>query len=135
MTQKREKDNSADPDTPFLEWVFGAIGLALFLGAILVSSINAAGVHKPPSIAISAGPPTAADGRFHVPYSAFNSGDETAADVQLTARLMSGNEIVEEASGAIDLLPGQATHRGGVFFMHDPAGLRIEILPLGYQEP
>lgn len=135
MTHKRERNGRAEPETPFLEWVFGAIGLALFLGAILVTSINAAGVHKPASITISAGQPTSSNGRFHVPYSAYNSGDESAADVQLMARLMSGNEVIEESTGSIDLLPGRSMRRGGVFFVHDPSSLMIEILPLGYQEP
>lgn len=134
MTRTREKDSRTN-DTPLLEWVFGAIGLALFSGAVLVTLIHAGGVQKPPSIAISPGQPAAADGRFHVPYSAYNSGDETAADVHLAARLLSGHEVIEEASVAIDLLPGRSTRRGGVFFLHDPTGLRIEIVPLGYQEP
>lgn len=137
MTSKRKPrdEDPDDPDTPFLEWLSGAIGLALFLGALSVTVLNAMHTPQPPNISVNAEPPAASAGLFRVQYAAINSGDETAADVHLVARLLSGTETVEVREARIDLLPGHSTSHGGIFFEHDPTGLVMQITPVSYQEP
>ncbi|RYG35280.1 MAG: hypothetical protein EON93_06800 [Burkholderiales bacterium] len=136
MTKKaKERENPDDPDTPFLEWTFGAIGLALFAGAIIVMSLGLSGEREAPMITVTAGAAEASADLFRVEYSAFNAGDETASDVHLVARLMDGETAVEEQETQIDLLPGGSTRHGGLYFRHNPAELVLEIKPVSYQAP
>ena len=136
MTSKPEpQEDATDPDTPLLEWVFGAIGLLLFIGALGVTLSNATGPREPPSISIHAEAFTISGGLFRVGYSALNSGDETAAGVHLVARLLSGEQVIEQQDAKIDLLPGGSSAEGGIFFKHDPSNLVTEIVPVSYQDP
>lgn len=133
--ENRKSETAEDPDTPFLEWTFGAIGLALFAAAITVTSLALVGKREAPLVTVTAEAAAPAADLFRVEYSAFNAGDETAADVHLVATLKAGGEIVEMQETRIDLLPGGSTRHGGIFFKHNPSGLALEIVPVSYQEP
>lgn len=126
---------SGKAHTPALEWLFGAVGFALFASALGVTLVNASASHNPPDISVEAGVPAAAHRGFRVPFSAVNSGDATAADIQLIGRLMSGSEVVEEVEARIDLLPGNSAQEGGLIFARNPDGLVIDIRAVSYQDP
>lgn len=136
MTNKdKDRRNADDPDTPFLEWTFGAIGLALFAGAIIVTLLGMIGEREAPVISAKAEPAEPSGSLFRVAYTAINAGDETASDVHLVATLMDGDRTVERQEAKIDLLPGGSIRHGGLYFTNNPADLVVQIVPVSYQSP
>jgi len=124
-----------DSDTPLLEWIFGALGLALFAGALAITLINGLSPDTPPTISVAAEAPQATSEGFRVEFEARNGGDETAALVRLVATVKDGDAIVETQTVEIDFLPPHSSRRAGVFLQHDPAGLAVAIRAVSYQHP
>lgn len=124
-----------DADTPLLEWIFGAIGLALFAGALAITILNGLGPDEPPAISVTVEAPQPTREGFRVEFEARNGGDETAALVRLVATVKDGAAIVETQTVEIDFLPPHASRRAGVFLQRDPAGLNVAIRAVSYQHP
>lgn len=124
-----------EEDTPLLEWIFGAIGLVLFAGALVVTVLNGLSQDEPPTITTRIEQAQPSAGRFRVEFEATNSGDETAAHVQLVATLKDGGAVVESRTVEIDFLPPHSSRRAGVLFDRSPEGLVVEIKAVSYQHP
>jgi uncharacterized protein (TIGR02588 family) len=122
-------------DTPVLEWIFGAIGLVLFLGALGVTIVNGLAPPLPPAISVRTEQPQAVEGRFRVEFEALNKGSEAAALVQLHATLKHGDAILETHTVEIDLLAPNSSRRAGVFFTQDPAQHTLTVEAVSYQRP
>lgn len=131
MTERQREDD----DTPLLEWIFGGIGLVLFVGALAVTILNGMTPDAPPSIVIRVEQSQAIGDRFRVEFEALNQGDEAAALVQLSAVLKDGEALVESHIVEIDLLPPNSSRRAGVFFSHDPDTLTLTVEATSYQRP
>lgn len=129
------KDEAEEDATPLLEWVFGALGLLLFLGALGVIIFSSMGPNEPPLISIQADAPEPASGRYRVEFDTLNEGDQTAELVRVVASLSQGDVVVETRQIEIDFLPPHSSRRAGVFFTHNPQGLTMSIEAVGYQEP
>ena len=68
-------------------------------------------------------------------FKAVNVTGGDAADVQIEARLLDGDRIVETSFAVVDYVPGNGRAEGGLYFEHDPAGLTLRMRPLGYEVP
>lgn len=125
-----------DPDTPLLEWVCGAIGLVLFLGVIGVTLMNGLQEGGPPAFRVEqTAVRTDAQGLHHVSFSVANTGDETAASVQVAVSLKRAGQVVETREVTIDLIPPHSRREAAAVFSADPAAFELVVEPLGYLEP
>jgi uncharacterized protein (TIGR02588 family) len=131
MAERRDDED----DTPLLEWVFGVIGLVLFVGALVVTILNGMRPSVPPTIVVAMQASEASGGKFRVAFNVVNQGDETAARVQLSATLSEGGNVLETHAVEIDFLPPHASRNASVLFRRDPADLELAIEPVSYQSP
>lgn len=68
-------------------------------------------------------------------FKARNVGSTTAAALTVQARLLDGDQVIEEHEATIDYLPEQSERDGGFFFREDPRQHRIELTSDGYASP
>jgi uncharacterized protein (TIGR02588 family) len=64
-----------------------------------------------------------------------NDGGKTAAALGIEGSLANDDGVVETRAATIDYLPPNSQRRAGLFFMRDPAGLELELRPIGFEEP
>jgi uncharacterized protein (TIGR02588 family) len=123
-------------DTPRLEWLLGALGLALLAAA--VSYLTYQGLSnpsKPGAVVVTVLDVRAVGGAHVVKFSVRNEGDENLSHLHLVARLSDGDREIEAAPAFIDYLPARSEQRGGVYLKHDPRRHTLRIDPAGYMEP
>ncbi|MBL8544982.1 MAG: hypothetical protein JNL81_00875 [Hyphomonadaceae bacterium] len=119
-------------DTPLLEWLTGGVGAIVFcamLGVLVAAGADGAG--GPPNIQVSVERIAPTRAGYVVEFEAENSGDQTAAAVDILAELASG----ETARAHIDYLPPHSVRRGGVFFERDPRAGAVSLRAEGYADP
>ena len=119
-------------ETPLLEWLTGGLGAVVFcvmLGMLIATGVN--GADAPPDVRISVERVSPVRGGYVVEFEAENAGDATAADVEITAELSSG----ESASLHFDYLAPHSSRRGGVFFRSDPRASDLSLRAEGYSDP
>jgi len=123
--------------TPMLEWIAAGIGLLcllFLLGAIGYGWLQG-GVQMSPDIVVKSDAASRRSDGYVVTFEAFNRGDETAASLDIEGRLLAGDRVIETSKATIDYVAGHGSAEGGLFFVHDPANLTIEVRPLGFQKP
>lgn len=135
MTQQKAKSRRSASSTPMLEWIFGGVGLVLFVGALSVALLNGVSSDRPIAIVVSVETPQERDGRYQVEFQTFNAGDTTAAQVELLATLKRDGAVIESHTVRIELLPPQSSRRAGVLFATNPEGLDLAVDPVSYHEP
>jgi uncharacterized protein (TIGR02588 family) len=120
-----------------LEWMVFAISLLLVLGVIgylILASIRLG--EGPPNLAVELGQIIPAEtGKFIVPVTVYNHGDQTAVDVTVEVVLMRGEEEVETAQVTLPLVPYNSDRQGVVTFSEDPRQDRLEARVVGYLLP
>jgi len=116
--------------TPLLEWLVGGLGALIFCALIGVLVWNSGdGAQAPPDVRVDVERIQRTRAGYVLEFAAGNAGDVTAAQVEIVARLASG----EERRARLDYLPPHSTRRGGFFFESDPRG--AEIRAEGYADP
>jgi uncharacterized protein (TIGR02588 family) len=70
-----------------------------------------------------------------VEFRAVNSGDATAANVQVEGELRADTGVVERSESTVGFVPAQSWRVGGLVFKTQPAGHRLEVRVLGYDRP
>ncbi len=119
-----------------LEAIAAAIGgiiAVATLGTILWFGLS--GSDKPPSISVNEEKVRAVDNGYVVELSALNSGDQPAAQVLVTGRLVQEGATVETSQTTFDYLPSGSVRRGGLFFSHDPRTGEMLLRAEGYVNP
>lgn len=134
-----ERNTSERPDDgkPVLEYVAGAIGLALTLG--LIGFIGHEALVRPeeefPHVTVRQTEIRAQGNAFQVGFEAQNKTSATAAGVQVEAVLNVPGAAPMVSSVTIDYVPGKSTRAGGIFLPVDPASGTLRLRALGYSRP
>ena len=118
-------------NTPPLEWIAAAIGLALTLGLAGVIGRDAFTGHEPelPAIEVRMLRVVPSAAGHVVEFEAVNSGAGTAAAVTIEGK--AGDET---STATLDYVAGHARTKGGLFFRHDPRP-GLELRATGFQTP
>jgi len=118
-------------DAPLLEWATGALGalvLAVMLGVLVNAGLSDA--DAPPDVRTRVERILPVTDGYVVELIAENAGDQTAADVEIIAKLGA-----DEARARFDYLPPHSERRGGVFFRNDPRAGDLTLRADGYADP
>ena len=144
MTEK-SKDESKDAKKdkaqpyqkpPFLEWLIAALGLILVTGAIGFMIYEAATQENlPPNFVFKVGSATQTANGFLVKFELENTGDETAAAVEIEGELTRGEESVEKSSASLTYAPSHSKREGGLLFTKNPNEFELTIRVAGYEKP
>lgn len=129
-------DDDADDPIPLMEWIVGAIGLALavaMIGIILYEGLFVAG--RPPDLAVTVERVQPVGAGWLVSFSTRNQGGSTAAQVRVEGRLTRGDAEPEVAEATLDYVPAGSERKGGLFFRSDPTVGRLELHASGYADP
>ena len=127
---------SATEGTPLLEWRVGGAGALLFcavLGVLLMAGLS--GADAPPSIEMRVERVTQVQGGYVLEFTAENSGDHTAAAVEIIAELRGADGSRETARAHFEHLPPHSIRRGGVFLSNDPRAGSLVLRAQGYADP
>lgn len=130
------KSENGFSNTPLWEKLVGLAGLVLVcftIGFLLWSAISAQ--DDPPNVSFEIHEIHAIDGRYLVLLDVHNSGDLTAADLQVEVSLSDGQGNTESATGSIDYLAAGSTRRMGFYFGTDPGLGELQFRALGYHKP
>ena len=118
------------PRPPLLEWIvasLGLFGISAALWVILMQALN--GTATPPDLSLVAREMRSTGSGWVVEVEAANTGDHTAAGVQIEGRL--GREI---ATAELDYLPAHGYAAASLRFDKDPRQ-GLELTVLGWHEP
>ncbi|TLD72246.1 hypothetical protein FEM03_02495 [Phragmitibacter flavus] len=142
MTAKSSSDRSKNkedaPKIPMIEWVVGALGLALVSGAIgllIYEGLSAA--PSPPDIHVSAHTVSTQRNGHVALINVYNQGGEPASRVAISGDLVEPSQqgVVESASTEIEFLPAKSQREAGMFFTRDPKSFELRLRALGYEKP
>ncbi len=130
-----KRSTKARPERSTAEWITFAVSLVILLGVVgLIIAEAAATDTAPQPVATRAGPDRRDGGRFFVPVEVRNHGDETAAAVQVVARVTVGGQE-HQADQLIDFLAGGETARVEFVFEQDPSAGSFSVAVASFQEP
>ncbi len=129
--------SSTIAQTPLLEWIAAGIGLVslIFLLGTIGHDALQGGAQVPPDIVLEARAASRTSKGYVVTFEAFNRGGGTAAALEIEARLMDGDRVIETSTATIDYVAGHGSADGGLFFINDPVTRTVEMRPLGFQTP
>jgi uncharacterized protein (TIGR02588 family) len=117
------------------EWVTFAISCAVLLVVAGLVALEMAGSDAPPApSAAQAGPVRSSDDHFFVPVKVVNDGDVTAANVQVTADLVIGDQTYS-GDQTIDFLGGGEAAELAFAFDQDPTQGELDIRVSSYAVP
>lgn len=133
----RARDARRSGGTPVLEWVSGALGLALALGLLGFIGWQAWSGPEgaPPAIEVRVERIAPAAGGHVVEFAARNLSPATAAGVQIEGELREGGRVAATSQATLDYVPGRSERRGGLFFEQDPRAHALRLRALGYARP
>lgn len=135
-SKSKPAGRSRGASTPLLEWISGAIGLAILLATIGFLGWGAftRGAETPALEAAVERVVSGASGHTVV-VAVRNTSAAMAADVEVEGRLAAGDDSPLTSTAKIDYVPGRSTRRVGLVFEAPPAAGALEVRVLGYREP
>lgn len=135
--EKPENKEQQKPRTIRLwEWIVAAAGMTVVLGAIGVSVFRAFTEEStPPSLVVRVDSISPTQGGFLVRFSVINTGNQTAAGLQIEGELRDASTVVESSSMTLTYAPANSSREGGLFFTRNPEELNLSIRPTGYSVP
>ena len=136
MARTPRARKSAPAKTPVAEWIAAGLGLVLTL-AVLGYSIweSVAQDGGPPVLSVTAEAAVATPGGFVAPIAVRNTGDATAAAVEVRGELQLPGGDVETAHATLAYVPAGGEARAGLVFRTDPRQGRLSLAVEGYEEP
>ncbi|MEO6124375.1 MAG: TIGR02588 family protein [Ilumatobacteraceae bacterium] len=118
-----------------VEWITFAVAAAIVVAIATLMVVQSFGPSDPPApVAELAGEPRDVDGRWFVPVDVRNLGDETAAEVQVTAEL-TFDGVTSTGDQVIDFLGGDEVVHLTFGFDHDPARGKLVLRVTGFSQP
>ena len=118
------------------EWVAGALGLLLVLGAVGYIGYNAlTSDQSVPAVTLEHVGTQRTPGGYVVEFRARNSGPTTAASLTISGSLYDGTTEIETSEATLDYLPPKGERRGGLIFQPDPAEHELSLEAEGYVDP
>lgn len=131
---------SEDRPTPSrphpVEWGMATICAAMVVG-IIAFLVHQAMIRSEdgPEITITATTTRPAGPGFVVEFVAENTGDSTAANVEIEGILTGPDGVAEEAGVTLNFLPSGSSRRGGLVFDANPADHDLQLAARGYTDP
>jgi uncharacterized protein (TIGR02588 family) len=129
MAPRKNKAPGPPPAPALLEWAAGGLGGLIVLAALAVIVVEARGPRDPAEVSARLDSVRPAGGRWLAEVEVRNSGDETAAAVEVEGRLGAAT-----ATATLDYVPAHGRERVTLVFDADPRG-RAEIAVAGWSEP
>ncbi len=119
-----------------LEWLTAALGAVLVLGTVGIMLYGALrNSPAPPQIEIAVDQIVETGSGYVVTFTARNRGSTTAAGLVVEGTLRGENGEVEQSTVTITYVPSEAREKAGLYFTQDPRRYRLELRPLGYEQP
>jgi uncharacterized protein (TIGR02588 family) len=137
-----DADQQSSKNSPFasgqspLEWLSFAIALAILgtvLGTVIYLWIRDRNP-TPPTLDITSHVEIR-QGKYYVPFTVSNSGDETAESVHVVAELRENGEVVEWGEQQIDFLSSKENSEGAFIFTQDPRQGELTVRTASYKLP
>ena len=127
-----ETRKHAAANTPALEWLAAAIGLALIVlvAGVIGREAMTAETDQVPAIEVRMLRVLQVPTGYVVEFEAVNRSGATAAAVAIE-----GKAGEETSTATLDYVAGHASTEGGLFFSHDPRKGPLELRALGFQTP
>ncbi len=127
MTRSRSSRTTA-------EWasLAGSAAVVLLLVGLIVAEIP--GSDRPAAPAVRVESVRHVAQAFHVDVTVENSGDQTAANVQVSAELSVGDDTLT-GDQTIDFLSGGEQQRLTFVFLRDPASGELQVAVTGFAVP
>ena len=135
---KKQNERDAPPGvaTSKWEWVAGAVGLLLVLGAVGFIGYTALTSNQSvPAVTLEHVGTQRTPGGYVVEFRARNSGPATAASLTISGSLYDGTTEIETSEATLDYLPPKGERRGGLIFQTDPAEHELSLEAEGYVDP
>jgi uncharacterized protein (TIGR02588 family) len=135
-SKEQERDTRPGAATSKWEWVAGAVGLVLVLGAVGFIAYNALTAEPSvPAVTVEHVGTQRNAGGYVVEFRARNAGPSTAASLTISGTLYDGSTGIETSQVTLDYLPPRGERRGGLIFQTDPAGHELKLKAQGYVDP
>ncbi|MBE9043223.1 TIGR02588 family protein [Pleurocapsales cyanobacterium LEGE 10410] len=93
------------------------------------------GNSNPPILSISQFNVRQVNSQYYVPFTVINNGGETAASVEIVAKLTLSPQIVETGRQQLDFLSRKEERSGEFIFSHDPNQGELAIRVASYRLP
>lgn len=116
------------------EWVAGAVGLVLVVGALVVLTREAMAPASPPDLSVQVDSVRAGDRGHVVHFTVANKGRVPAMEVTVEGELAVGGDTLV-STATLRYLPGRSRRSGGLQFPVDPRTGQLRLRALGYEEP
>ena len=131
------KNKKKEAEIPAAEWIVAALGALIVVAALATLVVDVVSNDKSaPRITIAVDSVVPSGGAHLVAVSAHNRGGGTAAELKVEATLVDEDgSPVERSEASLDYLPQRSVRRLGLYFRGDPRRYRIDVRPVGYQEP
>lgn len=126
--------SNARPTRTTAEWASLAASIALILVVVGAIVAQIPGDDRPASPTAHVVAVRQIDEAFHVDVSVDNRGDDTAANVQVSAELTVGDEVYT-GDQAVDFLSGGEERSVSFVFDQDPASGDLRVAVTGYAVP
>jgi uncharacterized protein (TIGR02588 family) len=122
--------------TPIAEWIAAGLGAILTLAVLGYTAWEGVTADDGPPRLSVASEPAVPTPRGHVlPIVVRNDSHATAAQVEVRARLITSEGVVEDRRASFAYVPGRGEARGGLVFQADPARSRLDLTVDGYADP
>jgi uncharacterized protein (TIGR02588 family) len=118
------------------EWVTFGLSLVVLLGVVAVIGLQLRREQEPARpVAVVSGEPRRVGDRYQLDVVVTNEGDATAANVQVSASLMSEGSIPATADQTIDFLAGSEDQDLVFVFADDPAQGELTVEVVSFAVP
>jgi uncharacterized protein (TIGR02588 family) len=116
------------------EWLTFAAACLVLLAVLALIAFQVPGSDQPAAPHAQVASVRGVGSRFHVEVDVRNDGDDTAANVQVTAELVIGPETMA-GDQTIDFLAGGEEEHLVFVFADDPAGGELTVEVTGFADP
>lgn len=135
MAKKPAPARKTAASRPLLEWAVAGLGLAVTLGVLIALALAALTPASPPDLTARVASVTPVAAGFRVAVEVSNSGDDTAASVEIEGLLTPPAGLPETATATLDYAPGGGSETVNLLFRQDPHQGRLELTVRGWSEP
>jgi uncharacterized protein (TIGR02588 family) len=120
-----------------LEWIVFSISAVIitFVTAFLIYQAFNSREEAPPDIIIEAGAPQGQTGKYIVPVTVKNEGEQTAEDVNIVVTIEKDGQPLEEATFVVPFIPRKSERESWAVFTKDPAQGKITAKATGFNVP
>ena len=117
------------------EWLLAAVGALLIAGAIAMSVYRAVSTDRPAAFDVEVASITSSPSGFTVTFRIRNTGDATAAAVNIEGSLSTNGTDLEHSTAILSYVPAESEREGALFFSNDPSQHKLQVRVKGYEKP